>query len=137
MRGIREWRLLPRTAALLALALAGCGRSASEVDELGRTAASGFLDELRDGQIEPAWEGASAEFKSLMGLESLRDFVATHPALRAPAEYAESRPSEQGGMTEYVFEATPPSAGASAPGTIKVLVSEGADGCEVEHLSVE
>ena len=141
MRRVPERRPLPRAAAALALALAvaGCGRSASEVEELGRAAAVAFLDDLRAGRVEPAWEGASAEFKSLMGLESLRDYVATHPALIEPAEYLESRPVEQGGrtMTEYAFSVAAQSRGDAAPGTIKVLVSEGGDGCEVEHLAVE
>ena len=43
-----------------------------------------FLDELRAGRLEPAWQGTSTEFKSLMGLENLRDYVKTHPALKAP-----------------------------------------------------
>ena len=108
MHGERWPKRLGLIAALATLVIAGCARAADEAGEEGRAAAARFLDELRAGRLEPAWQGTSTEFKSLMGLENLRDYVKTHPALKAPAEYAESRTIDRDGraMAEYVFHAT-------------------------------
>jgi hypothetical protein len=139
MHGER-WSRGPATiATLTALVITGCSRPASEVGDGGRAAAVRFLDELRAGRLEPAWQGSSAEFKSLMGLESLRDYVKAHPALKAPAEYAETRAIDRNGrsMTECVFHATTKLRGKPATATIRVLLAPGDDGWEVEHLAVE
>lgn len=132
------------SAALMALVAAGCGRAGSGgVDGEPRAVAVRFLDELKAGRLEPAWEGASTEFKSLMGVETLRDYVKTHPALKAPAEFAEARTIDRGGraMAEYVFNATA-TAKAKARGkpvasTIKVLLASGDGGWKVEQLTVD
>jgi hypothetical protein len=122
--------------AFLLLALAGCGGAGSAGGEGGREAAVQFLDDLRAGRVEPAWQATSTEFKSLMGHESLRDYVKAHPALKGPAEYAESRPIE-GALTECRFRATTKTKGKSVPATIKVLVGPTGEGWRVEKLSVE
>ena len=126
-------------AILITLALAGCTRSASEAGGGGRAAATQFLDELRAGRLEPAWKGTSAEFKSLMGLENLRDYAKAHPALRSPAEFTESRAVDQGGraLTECRFHASPRVRGKPRPATIKVLLTPGDNRWEVEQLAVE
>src|SRR5262249_16890319 len=111
----------------------------SSTPEDGRAAAVQFLDELRAGRLEPAWQGSSTEFKSLMGIENLRDYVKTHPALKGPAEYAESHPMNRDArtMAEYCFRGATQTRGKSAPATIKVLLAVGDDGWKVEHLAVE
>jgi hypothetical protein len=141
MREARRALRPGRRAVLAALLLAGCARSGNVADDAGRAVAARFLDELRAGRIEPAWNETSAEFKSLMGFENLRDYVRTHPALKAPAAYASARPLNRDGLhlAEYVFHATPPPSarGQPAAATIKVLLAAGADGWKVEHLTVE
>lgn len=136
MHGERWAKRLGMIATLATLVLAGCTGTTSEVGEEGRAIAARFLDELRTGRLEPAWQDASTEFKSLMGLESLRDYVKTHPALKAPAIYAESRTFEGDGraMAEYVFHASTKRRGKSILSTIKVLLAAGEDGWKVEHL---
>jgi hypothetical protein len=126
-------------AALVSLITAGCGRSGSEVNEDGRAIAAQFLDELRAGRLESAWKSSSTEFKSLMGLENLRDYVKTHPALKAPAEFTESRTIDGASRdtAEYVFHATTRSRGKEVHATIKVLLALGDEGWKVEHLNVE
>ncbi len=125
--------------ALVALTAAGCGRSATRADDDSRAAAERFLGEIREGRYGPAWEGGSTEFKSLMGVETIRDLVKAHPALKSPAEFAESRAIERDGaaQAECVFRATAKVRGKAAPATIKVLVGADADGWKVERLSVE
>lgn len=128
----------------LAVVLAGCSQSASEAASDGRDLATRFLDDLRAGQVQAAWERTSTDFKSLMGLESLRDYVKTHPALKGPAEFSGSRPVERNGiaLTEYEFRATPPQtsrrkAASASPATVKLLVIQQAEGPVIELLSVE
>ena len=73
-----------------------------------------------------------------MGLESLRDYTKAHPALKAPAEHAESRDVSLGGraMSECVFHATAKVRGKPVPATITVLVAP-EDGGRVERVVVQ
>ena len=120
--------------------LAGCGGSflgGSSGD--GRGAATQFLTELREGRLEPAWQGTTSEFKSLMGLENLRDCVKTHPALKGPADYVEARDAARDGrtMVEHVFRAEGRIRGKPVTSTVKVLVAAGDGDWGVEHLRIE
>lgn len=130
-----------RSVVLIALLMAGCGSATGTGGDEARAIAVQFLDELRAGRYEPAWQGTSVEFKSLMGVENLRDYVKTHPALSAPAESIETRTVNRDGhaMTESLFRATPPARRGKEPipATIKVLLTHGDEGWKVEHLSVE
>ncbi len=125
-------------APALALVLTGCGGGSGAPAGDGAAGAAGaFLGELRAGRVEPAWEATSAEFKSLMGRDALRELVKKNSALRAPAEFAESRPSGVG-LTECVFRGT--NAGPKkkpAAVTIRVVLSPAAGGWAVEKLAVE
>lgn len=126
--------------ALLLLAGCGGGGGAGATDEDGRALATRFLDEIRAGQIDPAWrDSTSPEFKSLMGAESLRDYMKAHPALKGPAEHAESHPVEHPGgpQFEHAFRGTTRIRNKTTPATIKVLVAPGDGGWKVEHLAVE
>jgi hypothetical protein len=135
---------------LVAILGPACGSSGSGAAEDGRAAAAAFLDDLRAGRIEPAWQGTSVEFKSLMGLDSLRDYVRQHPALTAPAEFVAIASVESRHLTlaECTFRATPPAPAKGSrsrarartpagPATITVLISEDRDGWKVERLAVE
>jgi hypothetical protein len=122
-------------AALFSQSLPGCGRATGVGD--GRDEAVGFLDLLRTGLIEPAWQRTSTEFRSLMGQENLRDYVRSRPGLSNPTEHTGSAEVERGGrsMVEHTFRPVP--AGPASAATIKVLLANGAGGWEVEHLTVE
>jgi hypothetical protein len=139
MHGKQAWKRSGATAALIVLVMAGCGRTGSATPEETQAVAAQFLDELRAGRLEPAWQGTSTEFKSLMGIENLRDYVKTHPALKSPAAYAESRTIERDGrsMIEHIFRATTQVRRKPVSATVKVLLASGDDGWKVEHLAVE
>lgn len=128
-------RRFTTVAVLAGLALSGCGRGAAQGD--GQERAAQFLDTIRAGQIDPAWQMTSAEFRSLMGMENLRDFAKTHPALLQPAEHSAAAEVERAGssMVEHTFQTKP--AGRVNAATIRVLVSPGKDGWVVEHLAAE
>jgi len=153
MIGLQSWRpararacvLVLAVAALSAMVGAGCGGTGGAAVDDAQAAAERFLDELRAGRVAPAWEGASSEFKSLMGVESLRDYVKAHPALKADARFEEARPVGGGASTECVFHATAPAtartrgkpAQAASPATIRVLLARGDGGWKVERLAVD
>jgi len=128
------------TVAMLALASAGCGAGSEPPKDASQQAASKFLEDLRAGKVEAAWQETSTEFKSLMGLGSLKDYVKAHPALKAPAEFAEVRNIEREGhfMAECKFHSSAKVKGKSAPAMIDVIVGS-SDGGEwkVEKLSVQ
>ena len=126
-------------AAAALLAAAGCGQAPAPGGDRGKEFSTGFLDELRTGKIEDAWRGTTSEFKSLMGLHSLKDLVKRHPVLKAPAEYAESRPAEQNGrkLAEHVFRGTTKVRGKPVESTIKVLLGADSGDLKVEKLSIE
>lgn len=128
-----------RMAAALALATwaAGCGGGATPPEGDAARAAEAFLGELRAGKVEPAWDATSPEFKSLMGLDALRDLVKKNPALRGQAEFAEARPSGAG-LTECLFRGSNAKPrGKPAPVSVRVTLSPAAGGWAVERLAVE
>ena len=121
----------------LAIACAGCGGGATPGGDGATPAAEAFLGALRAGQVEQAWGATSPEFKSLMGLDALRDLVKRNPALRGPAEFAEARPSSAG-LTECVFRGSNARPrGRPAPVAVRVALSPGPGGWVVERLAVE
>src|SRR3954447_18738370 len=123
--------------ALVVLALAfiggpGCSRTAPEADA-GREIASAFLDEIRQGRVDAAWAGTTAEFKSMLGLEGLRAFVRKNRALREPAEFVTFAPVERNGLSlaEYSFRT------AKAKKPVKVILALEDGAWKVERLSLE
>jgi hypothetical protein len=126
-------------AVIAAIFSAGCGGSRGPLDEPARTAAVVFLDHLRAGRLEPAWQGCSTEFKSLMGLENLRDYVNNHSALKSAVEFTEARPVERNGqsMAECRFSGTTKQRRKDVPATVKVLVAAEDEGWKVEQVAVE
>lgn len=138
----------PRLRLALSLALlAGfslaCGRISSTQEDRGRSVAASFLDEVRAGRVDPAWQGTTAEFKSLMGSDSLKDYARNHPALKAQAEFVGSKRVETGAgrMVDYEFRATPAAAPRvktpPTPKAIHVTVNFSVDPPAVERLTVE
>lgn len=134
--------IMPALAASLGIACsAGPG-----APEDGRAVAAAFLDEIRAGRVGPAWDGTSVEFKSMMGLESLRDCVRRYPAMAGPAEFVEGHPIGDKGveLAEYTFKATAPPKtrggrprGGSGPATSTIRITTArVDGAwKVERLA--
>lgn len=127
-------------AMMLALASAGCGASSEPPKDASQQAATQFLEAIQAGKLETAWQETSTEFKSLMGLENLKDYIKTHPALKGPTEFTELRRIEREGhvLSECRFHGSARVKGKSVPATIDVVVgsSEGGE-WRVEKLSVE
>lgn len=121
-----------------------CDRVSGGRLEEGRRVAESFLEEVRGGRTDQAWQSTTVEFKSLMGSGSLRDYVRARPVFRSPAEYVDARPLETGGgrLVEFLFRATPPPPKGHprktmGPQTIRVMVDFGETPARVERLAVE
>jgi hypothetical protein len=137
--GRSDLRMRIRAAVIAALLGAGCSGSAGTGDEQARTAAVGFLDDVRAGRLEPAWQASSTEFKSLMGLENLRDYVKTHSTLKTVAKLTDLRRIQRNGQTmaECRFSGTSKQRRKDVPAIIKVLVAAADEGWKVEQVAVE
>ena len=55
--------------------------------ESGKAVAEPFLEDVRSGKAESAWEGTTAEFKSNLGRENFLKYVESHPLLKEPLEF--------------------------------------------------
>ena len=120
---------------LVSFGFSGCGGSnASLPEDNGRSIAEAFLADVRGGKVDEAWEGTSAEFKSLMGKESFRGYVRRQPALKAEPAFQGAKPVENGPLklVECTFQADKPK-----PAVIKIMLAAGPDRWHVERLSIE
>jgi hypothetical protein len=126
-------------AGLLLVLILSCGPTENQASDNARTTAEAFLTELRGGRLESAWQSTSVEFKSIMGLENLRDYVRAHPALKAPADFVETRPLTRQGLplSECVFHATLTARRKTTTVTIKVWIAQEEGTWKVERLVVE
>lgn len=128
---------LRRVLAPLALALlcAGCGGGAVPEPDASRDTAARFLDEVRAGRAEAAWEGTSTEFKSLLGRDGFIAYVRKHPALleKEPAQFVSFNAAERNGIPvgECAFRS------ASRKSAVKVLVAREGGVWRVERLTVD
>lgn len=74
--------------------------------DVGQQIAEGFLAEIRNGNVGAAWDGATAEFKSIEGRESFMRTAAQAPILKEQLHFAsmqEVRVGEQP-RAEYIFQ---------------------------------
>ena len=101
-------------------------------DEADKTA-SLFLEDIRNDRVDAAWSGTTAEFKSFMGKDRLRQFVGTHSVLKEPAEFSQFQMVSINGipLAECAFRS---SKGVS---TIRILLANEAGQWKVERLLVD
>jgi hypothetical protein len=103
-------------AAVAAVALGTLGyvgyrwmrQSPAATEDFGDVADT-FLQQVRSGRVDDAWQSTTAEFKSAMGKETFRRFVKTNPALSAPAERTgfQNVTANRIRFGEYTYRATP------------------------------
>lgn len=67
-----------------------------------------FLDQIRAGQIDQAWQDTTAEFKSFTGRDRLRRMVRSNPALQHPCELVSCQLAESGPLRllECLFQSS-------------------------------
>ncbi|NLS90982.1 MAG: hypothetical protein GXX96_02190 [Planctomycetaceae bacterium] len=113
--------------------VAGWFRNEEVPADVADKTASLFLEDIRHDRVDAAWSGTTAEFKSFMGKDRLRQFVRTHSVLKEPTEFLEFQMISINGLplAECTFRS---SIGAS---TIHVLLANEAGQWKVERLLVD
>ncbi len=119
----------------LAIAVALMWRKAPtepSVDE-GRAVADKFLELIRSGQAQQAWESTTAEFKSAEGRESFVRSVKKQPALAKPLSFVSVQTATVQGnpRAEYIYRE------AAGGGTVRLLAGNDRGSWRVDRMIVE
>jgi len=116
---------------------AGCGRAAPPDDQEARAVVEKFLEQVRTGQVDAAWESTTADFKSDEGRDAFRRFVKSRPVLSKPLEFAELKQVEVHGLTRWEAELRPAADPKTPPAVVKTMIAEEAGVWKVERIVVE
>lgn len=103
----------------------------------GLNIAAEFLQSIRKGAVDQAWESTTAEFKSAFGRENFRKWVRNHPVVMKDLEFVKTQPTHPGDLPrEFLFT---PASEASKPDAalIQVLLARDDRGWRVERLLVD
>jgi hypothetical protein len=102
------------------------------VDE-GRSVAEAFLEQIRAGHAQQAWESTTAEFKSAEGRESFVRSVKKHPALAKPLSFVSVQTATVQGnpRAEYIYRA------ADGGGTVRLLAGNDRGSWRIDRMIVE
>lgn len=75
------------------------GCSPQSIPEIGsgRKITEEFLNEIQAGNMDEVWQKTSSEFKSYMGREQFKAFVASNPVLREKLQFQKEEPFPEGG----------------------------------------
>ena len=104
--------------------------------ENGLTIAEPFLTAVRTGKEDEALQSTTAEFKSDMGKENFRKFVAKNPILKEELGFANSVPVKMNNLDRY--ECAFGKKGSSGAGAkVRVLLAPEQGKWKVERLIVE
>jgi len=115
------------------LALAGCGRT-PPADDAGK-AADAFLETVRTGKVDAAWESTTAEFKSSEGRESFRRVVTKEAVLKKPLKRSSQEPVTIGQLERLELMYQPED--TSLKSSVKLLLAADGGEWKVDSLSVE
>ena len=101
-----------------------------------QTTAQMFLEDLRTGQYDAAYESTTADFQKRMQLAELKALVAKHAFLRAQDEAAGLHPTlVHKGANEHRFEATVP-AGDPKWRKVTLVLRKVDEDWKVERLAI-
>lgn len=96
-----------------------------------------FFQQLRAGKTDQAWSATAADFKSYLGREAFRAYVAQHPELKQPLEYQSHSAAANAVISEYIYQSASAAAKNKAPRTIKVRLVQEAKQWKVESLGIQ
>jgi hypothetical protein len=102
----------------------------------GKAIAEPFLEKIRSGKPDTAWETTTAEFKSNLGRENFLKYVDDHPLLKEPLEFYSLQTVSLNDvpMTECVFGKQ------GSPGSgpkVRVILAKEQGNLKVERLIAE
>jgi hypothetical protein len=121
--GIGLWLLLP----------SGTPQPGAE----GKEIAMAFLEQVRLGKTAEAWTGSSAEFKSYMGKDTLRDFAKKTPALREKLDFVSMETTKINGLDRKIFSFRAPKSLKQIKVTLAPYPGSNPLNFRVEHIEVE
>ncbi len=106
--GQKPWKLIIGSVMALLLLLgvvAWLIRPAStpQPGAEGKEIALAFLEQVRQGKTADAWNDSSAEFKSYMGKDTLRDLAKKTPALREKLDFVSMETTRVNGLDRKIF----------------------------------
>jgi hypothetical protein len=101
----------------------------------GRDVTEPFLQAIREGRPDDAWESTTAEFKSAEGRESFRA-RSKHPALQQDLEFAGYKETEISGLIRGEATYRTP-AGTEPPATVTLLLANEGSQWKVEWMEIE
>lgn len=112
----------------------GCSGQAPIPSDQGQSIAENFLAMVRSGKSDDAWAGTSAEFKSLLGKDSFRNYVRQNPALKSVSVFKSASPVENNQMkfVECIFTTS-----GAKPTRIKILLAPSSETWLVERISID
>lgn len=101
--------------------------------EDGKEIALSFLDQVREKKWNAAWDQTGPEFRSYMGLETFKGYVAKHPALKEKAEFkGMSRKSVNGlDRVEFHFQSS------KTTKKIEIVLAPDQGRFKVEHIEAD
>lgn len=123
-------------AFALILGLAGLWMARQPISQAGvEEEAIRFLEQIRNREIDQAWQETTAEFKSFVGRDRLVKTVRSNPALQDPCELVSCQPADIGplNLVECLFRSP-----NYADVTVRVLMAPTREGqWKVERLEVQ
>ena len=101
--------------------------------DAGRAAADQFLEQIRTGHADDAWQSTTAEFKSAEGRESFTRYVKQHPILTKPVSFVSVQmvTVQEQPRAEYLYR------GGEAGGMIHLLAGLENNTWRVDRLTIE
>lgn len=101
--------------------------------DAGRAVADEFLELVRSGKSEQAWESTTAEFKSAEGRESFLQYVEEHPRLTRPLSFVsvQTVTVQNSPRAEYVYRAE------DAKTTVRLLAGNEQGAWRIDRISMD
>jgi hypothetical protein len=124
--------------ALASVLPSACRRPSPPADAVTtQRVTDAFLEQLRAGQFDAAWESTTAEFKSDEGREYFARFVKSKPQLRQSLTFKGYEVADQNGLKrgQCIYEPAPGS--KSGVARIRLLVAQDAGQWRVEGVFVD
>lgn len=138
--GVQSARCGWLAPGLLALTLGvavSCNRQpAPPQADVGKQVADAFLDQIRRGQLDAAWQSTTAEFKSYQGRDTFRAQVAQHPHLRGPLQFVRYEVAQLNDLTrgQCIYQ---PASGKPPGRQVRVVVAQEGGQWKVDGLLLD
>jgi hypothetical protein len=108
-------------AAVAGFLILRTGSEPAPHEDEGRPIADLFLSQIRDGQLDEAWESTTADYRSDQGRDAFRTFVAARAGLKQPAEFIRFEEISVNDLTRWKYTyrlQTPLPSGSSEVGVL-------------------